>query len=143
MKTKRTRWFDKGKDAHWCGVMKEFAKSGLSVREFCRRHQIGEPLFYSWRRTLAERDRQYATGPSVDQDHSRVDLSPGSIGLAPLAVVSATTEDWAPVSRAVFDGATFAGCESHLVAGLIAVWREPMAVGADAGLTVELGLAWR
>ncbi len=29
-------------------------KSGVSVREFCRRHQASEPGFYEWRKRLAK-----------------------------------------------------------------------------------------
>jgi hypothetical protein len=31
-------------------------KSGVSVREFCRREGVGESNFYAWRRAIAERD---------------------------------------------------------------------------------------
>jgi hypothetical protein len=36
----------------------EFRASGLSARAFCAREGLAEPSFYSWRRTLAERDSQ-------------------------------------------------------------------------------------
>ena len=52
------RRFDREKDAKWREVMSAFSGSGLSVREFCRRHGINEPSFYSWRRMLAQRDGQ-------------------------------------------------------------------------------------
>jgi transposase len=38
----------------------------LGVRAFCQQHQISEPLFYAWRRTLQERDRQAAATPQPD-----------------------------------------------------------------------------
>ena len=53
MKVKRERRFDRAKDAKWRGIMKKFAKSGLSIREFCRQNEISEPSFHSWKRTLA------------------------------------------------------------------------------------------
>ena len=34
------------------------AASGLSVAAFCRREKLSQPSFYSWRRTIAQRDRQ-------------------------------------------------------------------------------------
>jgi hypothetical protein len=47
--------------------VKRWAKSGLSVREFCRRNGLSEPSFYGWRRTLAQREarRQMATKRSA------------------------------------------------------------------------------
>lgn len=47
---------DLAKEAYWRKVLKRFAKSGLSVREFCRREQLTESQFYAWRRTIGERD---------------------------------------------------------------------------------------
>jgi hypothetical protein len=34
--------------------------SGLTIRDYCIKHAINEPSFYSWRRIIAERDRQPA-----------------------------------------------------------------------------------
>lgn len=41
----------------WRQRVQEQRASGLTVRAFCLRHQLREPSFYFWRRTLAERDR--------------------------------------------------------------------------------------
>lgn len=37
----------------WGFVISEHHKSGLSVREFCRREGVSEPSFYQWRKKLA------------------------------------------------------------------------------------------
>lgn len=47
---------DPAKEAYWRKVLKRFAASGLSVREFCQREQLTESQFYAWRRTIGERD---------------------------------------------------------------------------------------
>ncbi|MBX3435738.1 MAG: transposase [Pirellulales bacterium] len=47
---------DPAKEAYWRKVLKRFAASGLSVREFCKREQLTESQFYAWRRTIGERD---------------------------------------------------------------------------------------
>ena len=47
---------DGEKERGWREAVKRWAKSGLSVREFCRRNALSEPSFYGWRRTLAQRD---------------------------------------------------------------------------------------
>jgi len=41
----------------WRRRVVEQRTSGLTVRAFCQRHELREPSFYFWRRTLAERDR--------------------------------------------------------------------------------------
>jgi hypothetical protein len=56
------RGFDVEKDAKWRRVMSEFSKSGLTAREFCHRNSISEPSFYSWKRTLKQRDQGDTTG---------------------------------------------------------------------------------
>lgn len=53
---KRRRDFDPQKDQHWRGVLTRFTASGLSIRAFCRQERLREPLFYAWRRTIAQRD---------------------------------------------------------------------------------------
>ena len=44
------------RERFWRDVMSRFGASGLSVKAFCRARGLGEPSFYAWRRTLAERD---------------------------------------------------------------------------------------
>ena len=39
----------------WRRWIAEQRKSRLSVRAFCAEHQLSEPSFYAWRRTLAQR----------------------------------------------------------------------------------------
>jgi transposase-like protein len=47
---------DAERERFWRGALGRFVKSGLSVREFCRRERLSEPSFYAWRRILRERD---------------------------------------------------------------------------------------
>src|ERR1700723_3002039 len=46
---------DPSRQQHWLDLIRLWQKSRLNVREFCRTHQLREPSFYSWRRTLRER----------------------------------------------------------------------------------------
>jgi transposase len=55
---------DPAKEAYWRQVLKRFAASGLSVREFCKREQLTESQFYAWRRTIGERDDARTSGPA-------------------------------------------------------------------------------
>lgn len=56
---------DAKKEAFWRDAIRRQTASGLSVREFCRRHRLSEPSFYERRRTFLERDaRRPATPPA-------------------------------------------------------------------------------
>ena len=38
----------------WRELISEHKQSELSVKEFCRKHGVGEAVFYAWRKRLAE-----------------------------------------------------------------------------------------
>jgi transposase-like protein len=44
------------KERFWRRMVRQWRSSGLSVRAFCAQHELAEPTFYAWRRTIAERD---------------------------------------------------------------------------------------
>jgi transposase-like protein len=45
---------DVGKERQWRQKIHDAARSGLSIREFCRRRHIKESQFYWWQRRLKE-----------------------------------------------------------------------------------------
>jgi hypothetical protein len=51
---------DRTKERFWRHTLRQWRRSGLSVRAFCAEHDLTEPLFYAWRRILAERDQERA-----------------------------------------------------------------------------------
>jgi len=53
---KRVRRRDVAKERFWRQTVGEHRRSGLTIREFCARRSLREPLFYAWRRELAHRD---------------------------------------------------------------------------------------
>lgn len=57
--------FDKSKERFWRRMLRQWQRSGMSVRAFCRTHELAEPSFYFWRSNLAERDRQ-RTEPAAE-----------------------------------------------------------------------------
>jgi transposase-like protein len=57
---------DRGKERFWRRTLRQWQRSGLSVRAFCAEHGLAEPSFYSWRRIIAQRDRQLAPVPVDD-----------------------------------------------------------------------------
>ena len=46
---------DAGKQTRWLTLVRRWQRSKLSVRAFCRQHDISENNFYAWRRVLRER----------------------------------------------------------------------------------------
>ena len=51
---------DAKKARHWQKVLGEAARSGISVREFCRRRRLKESQFYWWQRRLRVSRREGA-----------------------------------------------------------------------------------
>ena len=49
---------DPEKARYWRGVIREAARSGMSVRAFCLRRKLNEAQFYWWRNRLKETQRQ-------------------------------------------------------------------------------------
>ena len=47
---------DPAKEQHWRQLLQRWQTSGQSVHAFCRTQGLSRPLFYAWRRVLAERD---------------------------------------------------------------------------------------
>ena len=58
MSSIRAKRRDVEKEKYWRGVIREGARSGLSIREFCRQKRIKESQFYAWRRELKYRDEE-------------------------------------------------------------------------------------
>lgn len=58
MSTKNQRC--SSKERFWRRIMRQWRSSGLTIRDFCDQHQLNEPSFYYWRRTLAQRDAETA-----------------------------------------------------------------------------------
>ena len=58
---------DAKKARHWQELLGEAARSGISIREFCRRRRLKESQFYWWQRRL-RLDRPEGAGlrPSVN-----------------------------------------------------------------------------
>jgi hypothetical protein len=49
---------DLQKERLWRKLIREQARSGLSIREFCQTRELPEGSFYSWRRELQARDAE-------------------------------------------------------------------------------------
>jgi transposase-like protein len=49
---------DVQKERYWQRIIVEAARSGQSIREFCRRRRLKESQFYWWQRNLKERQQE-------------------------------------------------------------------------------------
>jgi len=49
-------------EARWRKTLARHERSGVTAREFCRRHGITESAFGFWKRELARRDAEKSTG---------------------------------------------------------------------------------
>lgn len=67
---------DPGKQRFWSACVSRWRRSGLSVREFCRREALSEPSFYAWRRILTQRQ----VSPVSGGPHSVAPRRPVSTG---------------------------------------------------------------
>ena len=69
--------------ADWQKIIRQWQKSGLSIRAFCRQHGISEPSFYQGRRRLAassSRSRRKAPGdPFVEVKLESLPVLPTSL----------------------------------------------------------------
>lgn len=48
---------DLKKERNWREIFGEHRRSGLTIRDFCRKKGLTEPLFYAWRREIKRRGR--------------------------------------------------------------------------------------
>src|SRR5271168_1008310 len=46
------------KERYWRTMVRQWLKSGLSVRDFCAERGVSEPTFYAWRRLLKQHDAE-------------------------------------------------------------------------------------
>ncbi len=53
------------KERSWRRLIQQWRHSGMTIRDFCVEHEVSEPSFFAWRRTIADRDRQSGQ-PSAD-----------------------------------------------------------------------------
>jgi len=56
--SKNRRRVDRAKHRHWQKTIGEAARSGLSIREFCRRRKLTVSHFYWWQRRLGMDSRK-------------------------------------------------------------------------------------
>jgi len=63
---------DVKKERYWAKVIGEAARSGQSIRAFCREKSIKESQFYWWQRKLRERSEEPGRGEEADRNRDTV-----------------------------------------------------------------------
>jgi hypothetical protein len=80
---------DKEKERYWAKAIGDAARSGISIREFCRRRKLSESRFYWWQRRLKDRtlsERRQSAGSGIETSFALV--SDGSeVGMAGVELV--------------------------------------------------------
>ena len=90
------------KEQYWREVLEGWRRSGGSVRQWCSQGHISEPSFYSWRRTLSERDAAAASQEPVRQ-RSRRKVS--RVAMLPVEIVPPSSQpETAPLEITLVDG---------------------------------------
>jgi transposase-like protein len=112
MSTGRPR--DRKRELGWRRHVGRQQASGLSVREYCVRHNLTESAFYVWRRVIRERDRE-APRPAPTFVPVTVIDSPGRFTGTAIDILLA-------------DGRRIRvrpGCDRNLLAAVLAVLEKP------------------
>jgi transposase-like protein len=66
---------DVEKERYWEQVVREAARSGLSIREYCRRHDVKESQFHWWQRKLKDRRQERRSGRQRGNDRSEASFA--------------------------------------------------------------------
>ena len=82
-----------GKERFWRRTLRQWRRSGLSVRVFCAEHGLAEPSFYAWRRIVAERDQESASVRAKPGSvHHAAPASDDAPVFVPLRVIDVATQ---------------------------------------------------
>ncbi len=121
--SKRVARRDLAKEQHWRELVAKHRASDLSVREFCVAEGVAENSFYGWRRELALRDAEAASGADegepkkskgVRQQPKRKSSATESKAAAFVPVAVSNLPHTAAVEMALPSGVTLrvaAGCD--------------------------------
>jgi transposase len=75
------RKHDAEKRRRWQKTIRDAARSGMSIREFCRQRRLNESQFYWWQRRLkAGRQKQTLRRPGIDRGGASFALVSGAVG---------------------------------------------------------------
>jgi transposase-like protein len=114
--------------------LKRQRKSGLSIREFCRREELSPHTFHSWRRKLRTATRDPAAARAARQRRTASAASPRPADFLQLPVARAPQSPWIELSLA--DG-TVLRVPQQNTAAVLAVLRELRGASGNATSTEQ------
>lgn len=103
------------REQFWRRHIDQQLASRLSIRDYCDRHRLHEQSFYSWRRTIAERDR---LGKPAPQPLATPTFLPVAVVDGPACLPDS------PIEIRLVDGRRVrirAGCDRALLADVLAI----------------------
>lgn len=86
----------------WRAKLTTWIASGLNVRDFCRKHELSEPSFYSWRREIAARDGAPVPKPTTPPKPTPAPRRRTTPTPRPRPTASASRRSSAPTPRPSF-----------------------------------------
>lgn len=88
---------DPARERFWRRTIRRQQKSGLGVRDFCRREGLKDWTFRWWRQELARRDLQAASTPRVDRAGTPTDTAPAFLPVRVVDLESVASQPLAPI----------------------------------------------
>ena len=88
---------DRRREAQWRRIVQQHSRSGLSIREFCRRGKLKETAFYFWRSELQRRQAEQ----EQRRPRSRAPQSPGASAASAFVAVRLAANTAQPVTHEV------------------------------------------
>ena len=79
---------DPAKERFWRQMVRRWARSGISIREFCNREALSAQSFYAWRRVLTQRDQETGAGAAQPGASGRVETPPELPRFVPVHVIA-------------------------------------------------------
>jgi transposase-like protein len=92
---------DADREKNWRRNLTRHAKSGLTVRQFCRREKLHESAFYFWRRTIQQRDAMQHGSRQCGlnrREHDSRQCRPNRRGIKPPAFVPLVVDNRHPAA---------------------------------------------
>ena len=117
---------DKRREARWRRIIGDHRRSGLGVREFCRRGKLTETAFYFWRSELQRRQAEHVSGGSA-----------GRSGAKPVAVAN-PEEQRRPADPPALPAFVPVRLDQRLAASHAERVAEPAGRSADWRIEIEL-----
>jgi hypothetical protein len=115
---------DPAREKFWRRALRDQRRSGLSVRDFCRREGLKDWTFRWWRQELARRDQQSAPAPRGEPDGGPTDAAPAFLPVRVIDPEAVSTRPAPPIEIALDGGPTvrvFAGFDPGTLGDVLAL----------------------